>query len=129
MSVRSEVTPSPLDITRQSLTKMRVLFRETGMLQSAVIVDTGQIGTAVRSVIRLRGRGAGARDIPRIVKVLGPYYYWIFDDLHVLMTGHGSYGDLVGKMGQVERIRGLGIEDVQVFDMGRGVEECRWGEI
>jgi hypothetical protein len=53
-----------------------------------------------------------SNDISKINRILGPFYYWVFDDVHVIMTANVEYKDTVAGLGQLGKVKG--IEDLKM---------------
>ena len=87
-----------IGVTRQSVIKILRKLRMEGILEKNVVVDLGNIGIQIVSVIRFKAEKISNREISEINRILEPFFYWIFDNNHIIIVGHEKYGDLISNL-------------------------------
>jgi len=84
----------PLKITRQSIQKTKDSLKEQGIFDRKILVAVEKIGINLLSIIKIRRKSISDKDIFVINKTLRPFYYWVFDDIHIIITGDVNYNEL-----------------------------------
>ena len=79
--------------------------------------------------VKVKAKGLTGKDIIKVNRVLRPFYYWIFDDIHMVMTGHPNYTDLTVDIEQIQKNQRIVVEEVHVIDVVKGIQHFRWDEI
>jgi predicted transcriptional regulator len=105
-------------VTRQSIMKMVRRFRSEGILDRITVLDLGRLGIQIMSVLQFKTKGNPTNEVAKITRMLVPFYYWVFDDVHVLMVGNTDYKELVSGLGQLNKIPGISELKWQSFDVG-----------
>ena len=105
----------PSGITRQSLTKARNIFRKEDIIEQIIMVNPEKLGIEILLFIQLRCNNMQNRDTRKINSVIRPFYYWIFNNNHFLMSGYKEYRDLIKELGLLLESREISIIDIQQF--------------
>jgi hypothetical protein len=109
----SDKIAKKIGVMRQSVVKIMRRFRTEGILEKNTIPDLGRIGVPILSVIKFKAEKVSNKEIFEINRTWAPFYYWVFDKVHMLIAGNVNYQELVRRLAEIDGT----IIDIQLFDV------------
>jgi len=109
---------SKIGLTRQTVVKMMGRFKKDGTLEKNTVVDLGRLGMQFQSIIKFKKNRTSNEEISKINRILGPFYYWVFDHVHVIMVANTDYKEMMTGLGQLNEVKGILDLKVQFFQVG-----------
>jgi DNA-binding Lrp family transcriptional regulator len=106
-------------VTRQSVMNMHRKFKKERILERRTFLDLENFGIKILSVLQFKTKGEQTNEVSKLNRLLGPFYYWVFDDLHVLMVGSTDYKELVSGLGKLSSVAKVSDLQWQSFDIGK----------
>jgi hypothetical protein len=106
-----------IKITRQSVVKSLNKFRKEGTLEKNTVVDLGQLGIQIGAIITFKMNNATSIELSKLNRAHCPFYYWVFDRVHVLMVANTDYKDTMTSLGQLNKAKGISDLRIQLVQV------------
>jgi len=109
---------SKTGVTRQSVVKILGRFKKAGVLEKGYVIDLGRLGLQILSVITFKMDRPSSKDLANINRMLAPFYYWVFDNIHVLIIANIDFKGTMGGLGQLNKVKGVSDLRIQHIQLG-----------
>jgi hypothetical protein len=106
-----------IKVTRQSVVKSLNKFRKEGILEKNTVVDLGQLGIQIGAIITFKMNNATSIELSKLNRAHCPFYYWVFENVHVLMVANTDYKDTMTSLGQLNKAKGISDLRIQLVQV------------
>jgi hypothetical protein len=65
-----------------------------------------------------KGSLSSNKEVIEINKILSPFYYWVFGDVHVMLAGWVDHGEMMKALGRLNGVKGVGGLEVEMVEVG-----------